>query len=140
MRYTIKIPATARLEIEDHNSDVRVTGLRGDAWIRSHNGPVELTDFAGGATVETHNGDVTVAFSRFDKPSSFETHNGSTEIRLPPDARFHVDADGHHLGFDSDFGVSPHRLESGRYTGDVNGGGPELRFSTHNGSLRLRKG
>lgn len=139
VRYTIKMPATARLQIEDHNASVHVSGLRGDAEINSHNGSVDLDDFGGGASIETHNGDIHVAFNRFDKASTIETHNGSTDIRLPAASRFHLNADGHHIGFDSEFAVTAQHMNRGRYVGDVNGGGPELRFTTHNGSLRLRK-
>jgi len=140
VRYTIKMPATARLEIDDHNARVRITGLRGDAEVHSHNGSIELADFSGAANIETHNGDVRVAYTRFEKGSSFQTHNGTLDIRLPAAARFHLNADGHHLGFDSEFPLLAQRMREGRYVGDVNGGGPELRFSTHNGSLRLKKG
>lgn len=140
VRYAIKMPATARLAIDEHNARVRITGLRGDVEIDSHNGPIELADFGGSANIETHNGDVHVAFTRFEKGSSFQTHNGTLDVRLPAAARFHLNADGHHIGFDSEFPLTAQRMRKGRYVGDVNGGGPELRFSTHNGSLRLKKG
>jgi hypothetical protein len=100
---------------------------------------VELADLGGGAEIETHNGDVTVGFEQFAKSSRIETHNGSAEIRVPEGARFHLDASGHHLGFDSEFGVVTRKIDSSHYTGDVNGGGPDLRFESHNGTLRLRK-
>lgn len=141
VHYTISMPATARLDIDDHNASVRVTGLRNDLRVNSHNGSVEVNDLDGAASIETHNGSVRVTYSRFAKSSQFETHNGPIEVRLPSNARFHVNANGHHMGVDSEFPtvvtVAPHE---GRYVGDVNGGGPELRVSTHNGSLRLRKG
>ncbi len=140
VHYTVRMPATARLQIDDHNAKVHVTGLRADVEINSHNGPVEIADFAGAANIETHNGDVRVAFSRFDKGSSFETHNGTIDIRMPAESRFHFNAEGHHLGFNSEFPVTAQRMRQGRYVGDVNGGGPELHFSTHNGSLHLRRG
>lgn len=140
VHYTISLPPTARLSINDHNANVRVTGLRNDLRISSHNGSVEVADLDGAADVETHNGDIRVSFSRFSRSSSFETHNGGIDIRLPPGAQFHVNANGHHMDVDSDFPTvvskSPHE---GRYIGDVNGGGPQLRVSTHNGSLRLRR-
>jgi hypothetical protein len=139
IHYTIKMPATAGLDIEDHNANVRVTGLRGDLNVSSHNGRVEIVDFEGGATIETHNGPVAVAYSRFTKPSRFETHNGAIDIRMPAEARFHVDARGHHLGVKSDFPIMTEGFGESRYVGNVNGGGPELRFTTHNGSMRLRK-
>ncbi len=89
--------------------------------------------------IETHNGPVAVAYSRFTKPSRFETHNGAIDIRMPAEARFHVDARGHHLGVKSDFPITTEGFGESRYVGNVNGGGPELRFTTHNGSMRLRK-
>jgi len=40
---------------------------------------------------------------------------------------------------ESDFGVAATRVSDSHYSGDVNGGGPELRFEAHNGTLRLKK-
>ena len=139
IHYTISMPATAQLDINAHNASVRVDGLRNDVEVETHNGRIELTDLNGGADLETHNGNVTVAFSRFDKASRIETHNGDVEVRVPAASRLHLEAHGHHLGFDSDFGVVTNRMNRSHYVGDVNGGGPELRFESHNGTLRLRK-
>ncbi len=140
IHYTISMPATAGLDIDDHNAKVRVTGLHNDLRVNSHNGSVEAADLDGAATIETHNGDIRIGFSRFAKSSRFETHNGSIEVRLPAGARFHVNASGHHMGVDSDFPTTiTQSPREGRYVGDVNGGGPELRVSTHNGSLRLKR-
>ena len=140
VHYTISMPATARLSIEDHNANVRVTGLRNDLRVSSHNGSVEVADLDGAAEIETHNGDVRVAYSRFAKSSSIETHNGGIDLRLPTSSRFHVNANGHHMDVNSEFPtVVTKSPREGRYVGDVNGGGPELRVSTHNGSLRLRR-
>lgn len=139
VHYTIKMPATASIDIDDHNADVRITGLRSDVKVDAHNGSIELVDFQGGANIETHNGSVRIAYSGFTKSSRFDTHNGSIDIRMPPEARFHVNARGHHLGVSSDFPIVTEGLGKSRYVGNVNGGGPELRFTTHNGSIRLRK-
>ena len=140
VHYTISMPSTARLGITDHNASVRVTGLRNDLHVSSHNGSVEVADLDGAADVETHNGDIRVSYARFTRSSSFETHNGGIDIRLPAGAKFHVNANGHHMDVDSEFPTMvSHVPREGRYVGDINGGGPELRVSTHNGSLRLRK-
>lgn len=140
VHYVISVPATARLSITDHNASVRVTGLRNDVRVNSHNGSVEVADLDGSADIETHNGDIRVGYRNFARSSSFETHNGGIDIRLPAGAKFHVNASGHHMDVDSDFPTMVTRApHEGRYVGDINGGGPELRVSTHNGSLRLRK-
>jgi hypothetical protein len=139
VHYTISMPATARLDIDTHNSRVRVSGLRNDVRINSHNGDIEIADLDGAATIETHNGDVRIGYSRFAKSSRVETHNGGIDIGMPAQSRFHVNASGHHLGMSSDFPMSVSSMRDSRYVGDVNGGGPELRISTHNGTLKLRK-
>ena len=140
VHYTISVPATARLSVSDHNSNVRITGLRNDLRVSSHNGAVEIIDLDGAANIETHNGDIRAAYSHFSRNSSFETHNGAIDIKLPTEARLHVNASGHHMDVDSEFPtVITRRPHEGSFVGDINGGGPELRVSTHNGSLRLRK-
>ena len=43
------------------------------------------------------------------------------------------------MDMSSDFPITVGAMGDSRYVGDVNGGGPELRVSTHNGALKLRK-
>jgi putative adhesin len=139
VEYTISMPAGAALRVTTHNATTRVTGLRNDVEIETHNGSIEVDDLDGAATLETHNGSVRVGFSRFARNSRISSHNGALDVRIPGASRFHVDADGHRLRLDSDFDASVRSVDRDRFTGDVNGGGPELRLTTHNGSVRLRK-
>lgn len=139
VHYTISMPATASLNVSTHNASARVRGLRNDVEVDTHNGAVDIGDLDGAAQVETHNGTVQLAFARFSKSARITTHNGSIEVHMPQSAAFRIDAEGHHLSFDSDFAATTKGLESDRFTGDVNGGGPALRISTHNGSVRIRK-
>src|SRR5260221_5035456 len=139
VHYTLFMPATARLTVDAHNATVRATGLRNDVKISTHNGDVDLAGLDGAASIETHNGDIHVAFSRFARLSRIETHNGDIELRVPAHSQFHLDATGHHLGVNSDFPVVTKTLDRSRYVGDVNGGGAELRVTTHKGSVTLRK-
>lgn len=139
VHYTISMPATAKLKVTAHNASAKVRGLRNDVEVETHNGPVDIADLDGAARVETHNGEVRLAFTRFAKETEIETHNGSIEVQMPPNSAFRIDADGHHLSFHSDFPATVHGSEASRFTGEVNGGGPALRISTHNGSVRIRK-
>lgn len=137
--YTIRVPVGARVRVEQHNARTVVTGLRGDLVVRSHNGSVRVHDFGGGADIETHNGNAVVEFVTYPRASRFSTHNGDFEVALPGPARFTVDAAAHgRNAVSSDF---PLTMISGRDVlhATVNGGGPELRFQAHNGSLRLRR-
>ena len=139
VHYTISMPATARLDVDVHNASVRVTALRGDLKVSTHNGDVDIADFDGAANIESHNGDVQIAYRNFTKSARVETHNGRIDFKLPAQARFHLDARGHHMDMSSDFPITVGAMRDSRYVGDVNGGGPELRVSTHNGALKLRK-
>jgi hypothetical protein len=139
VHYTVSMPASARLTVDAHNSTVRVSGLRNEVKINTHNGNVDLAGIDGAASVETHNGNVRVAFSRLASVSRIETHNGGIDLSVPAQSRFRVNASGNHLGLNSDFPAVVKFMDRSRYVGEVNGGGPELRITTHNGSLRLRK-
>ena len=139
IHYTIAMPATARLNIDAHNSSIKVTSLRGDVRVSTHNGDIDINDFDGAASIESHNGDVHLGYRNFTKSARVETHNGGIDFRLPAQARFHVNASGHHMDMSSDFPITVGTMGDSRYVGDVNGGGPEVRISTHNGALKLRK-
>ena len=142
VHYTIKMPATARLEITDHKSDTKISGLKADLKIRTHKGTVKVDGLDGAAEIQTHKGEIQVAFARFSRPSRFRTYKGTVDVRLPKDSKFDLDADTGRRGeVESDFAVASYR--KGRRSGDslrgpVNGGGPELSFESRSGTLRLR--
>ena len=141
VHYTIRMPATARLEINDYKSTTRVAGLHADLKLHTYKGEVVIEDLDGGAHVDTYKGDVRVSFGRYAHASRFETYKGSFEVRLPKASRFDLDADGGRRGeVDSDFAVATRTERHGgeRARGSVNGGGPTLRFESSRGSLRLR--
>ena len=141
VHYTVVMPATARLEIEDYKSDTKVSDLKGDLNLNTYKGSVTVTGIEGAARINTYKGDIHVDFARFIRASRFETHKGTFDVGLPRDSRFDLDADmGRRGGLESDFAITMRTTRSGREAmrGAVNGGGPELRFSAYRGSLRLR--
>jgi hypothetical protein len=144
VRYTIKMPATARLRIEDYKSEIRVADLRADLKLHTYKGNVEIAGQGGAIDLETYKGEVTVAFARFSSPARFETYKGSVTVRLPAETRFELDADmGRRGDFESDFDLpvrASRRGGSETIRGSVGGGGPKLSFHTYKGSLRLKRG
>ena len=138
IHYTIRVPAAARVQLKDHNATTTVTGLRGEVMVRSHNGAVRLRDLAGAADIETHNGNIDVEFASFAQKSRFSTHNGDVEVTLPAASRLTLNADAHrHNPVTSDFPVVIRSIRP--LSATINGGGPELRFTAHNGELTLHK-
>lgn len=142
VHYTIRMPATARLEVRDHKSDTKVSGLHADLRISTHKGTVQIDRHDGAMHIETHKGEIHAAFARYSRASRFETYKGTIEVRIPKDSRFDLDADGGRRGeVESDFAVASFRRgrrggESVR--GSVNGGGPTLSFESNRGTFRLK--
>ena len=142
VRYTIQMPATARLDIEDYKSDTKVADLRADLKLHTYKGTVRVANLDGAARVDTYKGDVQVEFARFTRSSRFDTHKGEIDLRLPKDSRFELDADtGRRGDLETAFALMTHAGRSTRglrASGAVNGGGPELRLTTYKGTLRVR--
>lgn len=141
VRYTIQMPATARLEIKDYKSGINVSDLKSDLKLHTYKGSVKVANLDGAARVDTYKGDVRVAFARFSRASRFDTHKGEIDVSLPKDSRFELDADSGRRGdVESDFAMTMHagRSRAPRASGAVNGGGPELRLTTYKGTLRVR--
>lgn len=96
VHYTLRMPRTARLTIDDHESEIDVTGLQAELRIDTHEGPITVTDqtgevtidshesrtdlrnITGRLTIDTHDGDVVVENLR----GAFEldTHDGSADV------------------------------------------------------------
>jgi hypothetical protein len=138
VHYTIRMPATARLRVSVHNATVRADGLKNDVEIETHNGGIDVTNLGGGARVETHNGNIRLDFSRYSAPSRVQTHNGSITVNLPADTRLSLTADGHSLKPTTQLPMSIQSTGSD-FHAELNGGGPELRVTTHHGSLLLNR-
>lgn len=142
VHYTIRMPATARLEIEDHKSDTKISGLRSDLKVSTHKGTVQIDRHEGAMDVRTHKGEIHAAFARFSHASRFQTYKGTVEVSVPKDSRFDLEADGGRRGeVDSDFAVaSTRRSRRGGESmhGSVNGGGPTLSFESSRGTFRLK--
>jgi DUF4097 and DUF4098 domain-containing protein YvlB len=93
------------------------------------------------------------------KSMSFSTMNGAVDVTLPADikARLKMKTDNGDIYVDDGFdvkiegGATPQtddqRKSGGRYRirldrttyGSINGGGPEIQFTTYNGSIMIHK-
>jgi len=139
IRYTITAPKTARWEIRGHNFSAEIRDLSAALNVGTHNGSLRAVNLDGPLEAHGHNGSVTVDFASFHG-ADITTHNGSAELTLPSASKFDLHADTRHARIESDFALLTRTL-GGRQAsigGTVNGGGSSLRFSSHNGQLRLR--
>lgn len=160
VKYQVKVPRNATLDIETVNGGVRVAGTRGKAHVETTNGAlsidgvhgdlrlgttngaIEVTRSAGAVQAETTNGGIEIELTEVPDGSdlSFETTNGGVTVRLPRDIRVSLDAATSNGRVDSDFDVDGADSKSKRrLSGDINGGGGKLRVRSTNGSVSIEE-
>ena len=139
--FLVRVPAGVRFAGHTVNGDVDASGIRADVNAATVNGDVDV-ETSGFAEASTVNGDITcrVGRSDFSGDVEFETVNGSITIEMPEGLNADFRASTVNGSIDSDFPI----LVTGKVSrrslrGVIGDGGPEIRLSTVNGSIRLRK-
>lgn len=151
--FTITMPRTARLTVDDFSSEIDVQGLRagvnletfsstirlreveGSVDLETFSGEIDATGLRGDMQVETFSGDVRLAIAALTGDSRLESFSGDFELVLPADAGFEIVAGEDAFGdLESEFALTS---EEGRRI--AGGGGPRIEVETFNGDLRLRK-
>ena len=158
---TVQVPRGTSLQLKSVNSkQMTVDNVDGDIEANCTNGRVVLTNVSGSVVAHSLNGGITATLNqvRGDKPMSFSTLNGNIDVTLPADikARLKFKADNGDVFTDFDVktesGAAGTQLQEGqpgrgkyRISVDrtvyatVNGGGPEISFTSLNGRIYVRK-
>jgi hypothetical protein len=139
--FVVRVPAGVRFEGHTVNGGIEADGLRSDVKVATVNGSVNI-ETSGFAQANTVNGNITCKLGSgpLTGDLAFETVNGSVTLEMP--AGLHADFRGSTVNgrIDSDFPILVTGQVSRRsLRGTIGNGGPELRVSTVNGSIRLRE-
>lgn len=158
---TIQVPKKTSLKLSCLNDgDIKVDGVSGEIEVNNQNGAITITNVSGSVVAYAHNDDITVSFAKVepDKAMSFVSWNGDVDVTFPPEVRAKAKMKTNNGEVYSDFDVKLEasanrveedgRKEGGKYKlkvekavyGLINGGGPEMQFSTYNGDIYIRKG
>lgn len=144
VHYSITMPATAQLSIDDYKSDTKIMDLHASVDMETYKGTVVVKNLNGSIDLETFKGDVEVEFKEFSGDCRFETYKGNIELTIPDNSSFDVRANVRYKAdFDSDFDLDV--IHKGRkrrdrtYRGTINRGGAELDIETEKGDIRLIK-
>ena len=160
VRFTVRVPKSVRVgahsvnggvSVRDVGAEVRATTVNGGVTVRDAGGPVRANTVNGGVDVNTSNGpvsaetvngnvDARMAALQGDEDMDFKTVNGSVSIYVPArfDARFRFDTV--HGGIDSDFPLTISGKWGPRHaSGTIGNGGRDVRASSVNGSIALRR-
>lgn len=150
----IQVPFDTELVLKTINDgDIVVKKTTGDFTINGLNGGIDMQEVAGSGAVRTLNGPVKVSFSRNPaKASEFHSLNGSVDVYFQPglnaDLDFHTLNGGIYTDFDvvtrpvnaegrNVNGKFVYRMDRRSMAARTGSGGPELKFNTLNGAIRL---
>lgn len=152
--FVLRVPRQLALDLRTvNNGDIKVDGTIGDFDVSNVNGSIEMLDVAGSGRVATVNKDVRVVFR--ENPAgaaSFKSVNGDLVICFQPSLAANLRLKTFNGGLYSDFettalpALRPVSTRQGGkfvYKTDrsvgvrVGSGGPELRFETLNGDIRI---
>jgi hypothetical protein len=139
--FLVRVPDGVRFAGHTVNGNLEADGLQADVRAETVNGSVQVrtTGFAEASSV---NGNITcrLGTSELNDSVEFETVNGSITIEMPDGLDADFRASTVNGSIESDFQILVTGKVSPRSVrGTIGEGGPELRLSTVNGSIRLRK-
>ena len=156
----IQVPVSTSLQLRAVNGgSIVVEHVGGEIDVDNVNGPVKLMNVSGVVVAHALNGEVQVVMDQIQagKAMSFSSLNGDIDVTLPADAKARVKMKSDHGDVFSDFDIkleatSGSALEEGtsgkgKYRvrldkavyGTINGGGPDMQFTTLNGRIYIRK-
>jgi DUF4097 and DUF4098 domain-containing protein YvlB len=149
----IKIgPAGGEIRAETSGGGITVRGSGGPVKVRTAGGSIRVNDARGAISAETAGGSIraslVVSDPKIDTECELTTNGGDVTIYLPEDLSATVSAvlrisrrRDENYKIISDFPLKIQEDRTHRITadGDINGGGDEIRLSTHNGNIRILK-
>jgi hypothetical protein len=141
VNFVVRVPAGVRFEGHTVNGGVEVDGLASDVRAATVNGSVRIRT-SGLAQASTVNGNIVgrVGSNRVTGDLRFETVNGSIELEMPGGIHAEFNASTVNGRIDTDFPITVSgRVSPRSLRGTIGEGGHELRLSTVNGSIRVRR-
>lgn len=153
----VRVPRDFSLNLSTvHNGRIEVRNVNGEFDITNTNGEILLDGVSGSALLNTFDGSITARFLEVTPgvPMAFSTVYGKIDVSLPPDVRLVAKMKTTNGRVYSDFdmrleqrkvrrdalpsGVNRLELEEWTYA-RINGGGPEILFTSFDGNIYLRK-
>jgi len=139
--YEVTVPRSMDLQIDNTNGTIEASDIRGSHRISTTNGRIMLARCAGDLEAETTNGSIEAELTTVNagRGMRLETTNGHIVTRLPKSFAARIDAANSNGSIDSDLPITVSGSQNKHaLRGTINGGGPELRLRTTNGSIHIR--
>lgn len=139
VEFTVRVPAGVRFVGRTVNGGIEARRLEADAEAYTVNGSIEVSA-VGVVRATTVNGSIDAEMGTSSRePLEFETVNGAITLVLPASTGAELRASTVNGEISSDLPLTVRgKINRRTVTGTIGRGGPELRMSTVNGSIRLR--
>lgn len=141
VEYTLTVPRNAQLdEIKLINGPLDIAGVRGEVRASCINGRLKATGLNSRLKLETINGPLEASFDHLQAgPVELSSVNGPVRLTLPSDAKARIEATTVHGPIDNNFGLhaSNHRWVGHDVSGELGGGGVEIRLRNVNGPVEI---
>jgi Putative adhesin len=167
--FVIQVPMETSVRVNAFaGGAITVDNIAGEIEATNMAGPVSITNASGSVVAHSMAGKITVALSKVmpDKSMSFSTMNGDIDVTLPADtkARLTMKTDNGDIFTDFDVALDPQAApviedrkvkektkegtktvvrrrarNDGKTIGTINGGGPDMQFTTFNGRILIHK-
>jgi hypothetical protein len=139
--FNVTLPSGVNVRVGSVNGDVDVSGATAEVAASSVNGEVRAVSSGGPVSASTVNGDVRASMRTLGSGDlSYSTVNGSIELELPASLNADVELRTVNGSFETDFPMTMSgRVGPRHLSGKIGNGGRELRATTVNGSITLRK-
>jgi DUF4097 and DUF4098 domain-containing protein YvlB len=138
--YEVTVPRTMDLNIDNTNGGIDISDVSGALQVSNTNGHIEFARCAGSVEAETTNGAVRAELTAVTpgKKISLETTNGRIAVTVPRSIGATIDASTTNGSINTELPVTTNQMSRHALRGTVNGGGPEMRLRSTNGSIEIR--
>ena len=158
---TIQVPVQTSVTVNARlGNSISIDNINGEIEANNMNGQVTITNVSGSVVAHSMNGKILASLNSVtpDKSMSFSTMNGEIDVTLPASIKANVRLRTDRGDMFTDFDiktdstsqppqVEDNRKKGGRYRasfdrttiGTINGGGPEIQFTTFNGNILIHK-
>ena len=143
VRYEVKLPREmGRIDLNLVNGSIKISDVGGTMSVSAANGSIELNGVSGQGKFTTVNGKIKAQLEELNGPLELTDSNGSIELMAKSDLDANLEATTVHgsINIDDQFGVSVQKEIVGQHaSGQIGSGGPSLKLTTVNGSIKLAK-
>ncbi len=157
----LKVPRQVNVDLDGYKPDIKVTGVRGDVFVKSYKAPMLIESTTGSIRIDTYKemlrlhdvsithdlsvksykADVEIDARALGQSARIENYKGDIILRVPADTGMDLDFDGgRRASFHSDFALASNSgYSSSRVRSTINKGGTRVNLQTEKGTVELRK-